>query len=361
VAALALALSVLALAPAARAADKPPTAAGSPASGAARQLAQPTKDALSLAALVRARELGVDHLGNLWGWNGVEGSMRFFSPTAERLGTILIPKSAMAAAGDSEWGAVALDGEGSRLVWVRPGENKEAEAAATPPPAAAAAPDGTAPAAAAAGPAGNAIDLPEIAAWVCWIDADTVAIAPQLADHRVELWNLRNRKLVKSFGKEQKIVLKSGANRVREVQLRYDAVRRLLYTLETFSGELAVFKIDGTLVWHAVLDNPWRQVEEAKLAALDSKAKLHDSAYPQFFSDLWLGEGPDGSAWVRQSVEPEKQTVHLAKVTASGSTPKTMEKVGCPAKSFTIWGDNLIFFRDIASPRAVCNSVAPLP
>jgi hypothetical protein len=319
-----------------------------------RSPAPPTKDALSLAELVRARQLGTDHLGNLWGWNGVEGSVRFFSPTAARLGTILISKSSMAADGDLEWGAVALDGDGSRLLWVRPGESKEPEPAAAPP---ASAP----PAGGDSGSGAHAIDLPEVAAWVCWIDADTVAVAPQRADHRVELWNLRDRKMVKSFGKTTKIVLKNGANRVREVQLRYDAARGLLYTLETFSGELAVFKIDGTLVWQTVLENPWRKIEESRLADLDAKAKVHDSAYPQLFSDLWLGEAPDGSAWVRQGVEPENQKVHLTRATAAGSTQKTLEHVRCPAKSFTIWGDNLIFFRDIASPRLVCNSVAPLP
>jgi hypothetical protein len=361
VASAVLAAPLLGLSPAAHASGEAPTANSrdSSASAAGPQLARPSKDALSLAELVRARGMGIDHLGNLWGWNGVEGSMRFFSPTAARLGTLLISKSAMAADGDLEWGVVALDGDGARLIWVRPGETAEAEAAAATPPAAAPAPAGTDTTAAAAG--SHTIDLPEIAAWVCWVDADVVAISPQRADHRVELWNLRDRKMVKSFGKEQKIVLKSGANRVREVQLHYDAARRLLYTLETFSGDLAVFRIDGTPVWHAVFENPWRQVEEAKLAILDAKAKVNDSAYPQMFSDLWLGEGPDGSAWVRQGVEPDKQIVHLAKATASGSSQKTVEKLRCPAKSFTIWGDDLIFFRDVASPRAVCNSVAPLP
>jgi hypothetical protein len=303
---------------------------------------QPTKDALSLAELVRARQLGVDHLGNLWGWNGVEGSVRFFSPTAARLGTLLIPKDAMAADGDLEWGAVALDKDGAHLVWARPRKDSDAGPAALPA-------------------AADAIDLPEIASWVCWIDADRVAVAPQRAGHRVEIWSLRHHKMLASIGKETKIVLKNGANRVREVQLHYDTARGLLYTLESFTGDLAVFKLDGTLVWHRVVDNPWRKLEEAKLAALDAKAKVHDTAYPQMFSDLWLAEGPDGSAWVRQDLDTGKRLIMLSQVTADAVVPKTVDNVRCPTKTFTIWGDHLVFFRDIALPRVVCNSVAAIP
>src|SRR5258708_6534448 len=81
------------------------------------------------------------------------------------------------------------------------------------------------------------------------------ALSPQRAAHRVELWSLGKRKLVKSLGSEPEIKLVSGATRVRQVLLRYDAARRLLFTLESFTGDLQVLSLDGKVVWRAKLDD----------------------------------------------------------------------------------------------------------
>jgi hypothetical protein len=328
----------------------------------------PSKDALSLIELVRARRMGTDAAGHLWAWDPQAGTMRFFSPAAERLDTLVVPPGGVALDGDLRWGAVALIDEGATLVWVRPGAGSQEEgagaAAGAPPPAGpAASPAGPAASAGTAG--GSEIKLPEPAGWVCWIDQDTVAVSPQRAGHRVEIWDLRDRQRRRSFGKEMPITLKNGATRVREVQLRYDPSRRLLYTLESFTGDLQVFQLDGKLdgraVWHVPIANPWKKLEEAKLADLDARARSNDVAYPQAFSDLWLMVGPDGSAWVRQDVDVLKQSVTLMRASAAGTAVKTVEKVRCPARYFTIWGDRLIFYQDVQLPREVCNSVAPLP
>ena len=301
----------------------------------------PTKDALALAGDIRARWMGVDHVGNLWAWEPLEGSVRFFSPAAERLGTLVVPLGAAAVDGDAEWGAVALTtppagpgGPGGKLAWVRPG----------------------------AAPGGHEeLVLPEPSSWVCWIDRDTVALSPQRAGHRVELWSLATRRLLTSFGAEKPIALTTGATRVREVLLRYDGSRRLLFTLESFTGNLEVFSLDGKLAWRAKLDDPYRQVEEKTLADLDERAKRREMAIGQPLSDLWLAEGPDGSAWVSQQIDLLHGAVTLAKVTAAGTARERVAALKCPSRTFVIWGGQLVFFRDIPSPREVCNSVAPLP
>jgi len=307
---------------------------------AAHQVAPPGKDAFGLAEMVRARWMGVDHAGNLWAWEPLAGSVRFFSPAAERLRTVVVPLDALAVDGDAEWGAVAVTGagsafgEGSKLAWVRPGS----------PPG-----------------SHEEVALPAAAGWVCWIDQDTVALSPQRAAHRVELWSLGRRKLLRSFGAERQIALSPGVTRVREVQLRYDRSRRLLFTLESYSGDLEVFSLDGALAWRAKLDDPYRKVEEKTLADLDARAKSSGVALGHPFSDLWLAAGPDGSAWVSQSIDHLNQSVTLVKATAAGVTVEKIANLRCPSRTFTIWGGQLIFFRDIASPREVCNSVAPLP
>lgn len=362
----------------------PATASGH--SGARAALIKPpTKAALTLVELVRARSMGVDHAGNLWAWDPIEGTVRFFSPAGEPFGEVLVPKDSDMVDSNAEWGILTLADEGTRMGWVRPsagGQDAGAvpasaagapaapapdQASAVPAGAASAAPGAeAAPPPAAPGVAGGTakpdeIQLPEDVGWACWIDADTVAVSPRRAGHRVELWSLRQRKMLKSFGKEQTIVLRKGANRVRQVQLLWDASRRLLYTLESYTGDLEVFKLNGSLAWRAKAENPFRKVEDERLADLDARAKSHDTAYPQAFPDLWLAEGPDGSAWVRQGVDILKSSVTLLRSTAAGAAPRQVANLRCPGRTFTIWGDNLIFYRDIAVPREVCNSIAPLP
>jgi hypothetical protein len=301
----------------------------------------PSKAALTLAEEIRARWMGVDHAGNLWAWEPLEGSVRLFSPAAERLGTLVVPLGAAAVDGDAEWGAVALTtpatgpgGEGGKLAWVRPGADPGSH---------------------------EELALPEPASWVCWIDRDTVALSPQRAGHRVELWSLGAHKLVRSFGAEQPITLAKGATRVREVLLRYDGARRLLYTLESFTGSLEVFSLDGKLAWSAKLDDPYRRLEERTMADLDDRAKARAMAIGQPLSDLWLAEGPDGSAWVSQQVDLLHSSVTLVKASAGRTANEQVSDLRCPSRTFTIWGGKLVFFRDIPSPREVCNSVAPLP
>jgi hypothetical protein len=316
-----------------------PAGAATPAPHS-RPLVQPSKDALALVEQVRARWMGVDHAGNLWAWEALEGSLRFFSPQAQRLPTIVVPLGASAVDGDAQWGAVALmpltgpGGDGRVLVWVRPGTEPGKH---------------------------QELVLPAPASWVCWIDQDTVALSPQRSAHRVETWSLRDRKLARSLGSEPEIKLGTGATRVREVLLRYDAARRLLFTLESFTGDLEVFSHDGKVAWRAKFDDPYRKVEEKTLASLDDGAKARNMALGQTLSDLWLAEGPDGTAWVSQQIDMLNKSVGLVKASAAGTAAEKVSNLRCPSKTFTIWGTHLVFFRDIASPREVCNDVVPLP
>ncbi len=304
-------------------------------------LPSPSEDALALAALVRARWMGVDHAGNLWAWEPLEGSIRFFSPAAERLPSLLVPVGASAVDGDAQYGGVALlpltgpGGDGRVLVWVRPGSAPGSH---------------------------EELVLPAPASWLCWIDQDTVALSPQRAAHRVELWSLGQRKLVGTMGSEVEIKLApAGATRVREVQLHYDASRRLLFTLESFTGELEVFSRDGKVIWRAKVEDPYRKVEEKTLADLDARARTREMALGQVLSDLWLAAGPDGTAWVSQQIDVLGKSVNLIRSTAGSTVAEKASNLRCPSKTFTVWGTHLVFFRDVASPREVCNDVVPLP
>jgi hypothetical protein len=46
---------------------------------------------------------------------------------------------------------------------------------------------------------------------------------------------------------------------------------------------------------------------------------------------------------------------------AAGTAAEKVSNLRCPSKTFTIWGTHMVFFRDIASPREVCNEAVSLP
>nr|MDP9119872.1 hypothetical protein [Acidobacteriota bacterium] len=205
------------------------------------------------------------------------------------------------------------------------------------------------------------IPLADAAGAVCWMGPGRVAVSLRQADHRVEIWDLGRRARTVALGTETPIAAGLGATRLREVQLRYDFNQRLLYTLESFTGDLEVWKDDGTLAFHATVGNPGREPEEKRLRTLDHRLRALRAGTAEAVSSLYLGAAMEGGGWVAQSFDDLAHSVTLIRVSAAGSVAHTVTGVGCPSRSFTLWGRMLVFYRDIAVPREVCNSVVRLP
>lgn len=284
-------------------------------------------------ALLRVHELkpsrmGVDRHNNLWAWDRSRGQTWWVNPAGEvRPGPTIANASAVDL--DSEWGAVALSGTGDALLEV---------------------PDG--------GGKGRVIRLPNQAGHVCWVGPRLAAISPRLADHRVELWDLGGQFRALTFGTEQAITPRPGAQLARAVILHFDFERERLVTLEAFSGDLQVFARDGSLIYRTIVPVPEREKQKilSWLQQSDERARASgDSKISSvlYFADFALDSR--GAVWVVGERSEARNTTTFVTV-RDGETPRsvTVKNTTRAAPQATIWGEWLIQYSDASAPGVPC-------
>src|SRR5436305_660558 len=289
---------------------------------------EPSPAALDRLPKLRARAMGVDRAGNLWVWGAGLGAITLLSPDGLDLG-FFRATGASAVDVDADWGTVGLFGQGYELQWLR-GEGEP-----------------------------RTIRLEGPAADVCWIGPETVAVTPQTAAHRIEIWNLVSQTRLQTLGEETPIHPVPGVNRMRAVLLRYDFAHGLLYSLESFTGDLQVFTRDGRLAWRSEVANPRRAESEAWLQEVDRQARSrHDVQIPTIFS-LHLALTAQGEAWVLQRHDAASHTVTLLRVGGDGATSRVLPEGPCPSYHLLAWGSHLISYREPESPQGVCVGEIP--
>lgn len=301
-------------------AGEPPTAAA----GTGTPAADPATAALARLEKLRPRKMGVDRAGNLWVWGGGLGTVTLISPAGLDLGTLSAP-GALTVDVDGEWGAVAFFLEGNQLRWLSANGDTRA-----------------------------AVRLGEQVADVCWIGPGLVAVTPEMADHRIEIWDLDKRALVKTLGAETPLHPALGAIRMRAVILRYDFENGLLYSLESFTGDLQVFDREGKLAWRASVENPRRPQMEKWLQEVDATAKARQDEQTPLVFNLRLGLSPQGEPWVLQSADDSTGTVTLGRVLPSGVAARLLPVGGCSSYDFVFWRSRLVTFRVPESPEGIC-------
>jgi len=290
----------------------------------------PSERALSLVGGLRATAMGADHAGDLWAWNRGTGKVVLYSPAGVALFSLTAGR-AVAVDADRTAGVAAIFDNGFRL-------------SALP-----------------WNGAGTDIPLPERASTVAWVRPDTVALGMAGGWHRVEIWNLRDRRLVKAFGAELPVTRKPGLARLHTYQMRYDTRRDLLFTLESFSGDLEVFSLDGRLVRREqVPRSEDRASIETWLADLDAKGRAAGEVNDPLIMWYWLALDDAGNAWVVRTCEPKGRAT-LWQVPASGSAKDLALDEPCCVRAFVIWGDHAIFYRDPSDPPLLCNGERRLP
>lgn len=286
--------------------------------------------ALTAITTLKASKMGVDRAGNLWAWNAANGDLKLLAPNGEVAGRSKV-SDALSVDADREWGVVGLVEVQRTIVWLREGL-----------------PDAR-------------IVLSGPAADICWVGPSTVAVSPQLAAHRIELWDLSQRKLVATLGSEVPLNPGVGATRLRTVLLRYDFERELLYSLESFTGALQVFRRSGELAWQAEAENPDRESWTSWLQDLDQRAKAErDSQTPTIFS-LRLALTEDGAAWVAQKRLVGDEPVTLVKLSPTGKRSHELKAASCKSRDFVVWRDRVVLFRDPRAPQGGCVAVLKLP
>jgi hypothetical protein len=291
----------------------------------------PSERALSLVGGLRATSMGVDHDGDLWTWDRGMGKVVLYSPVGAALSSLPM-ESVLEVDADRTAGIAAIADSGFELS-VRPWSGGE----------------------------GTTIHLPERASAVAWIDSETVALGMAAAGHRVEIWNVREKRLVKTLGSEAPVERKPGLSRLRTYQILYAPAQDLLFTLESFSGDLQVFSLDGRLVRREqVPRSDDRASIESWLADLDAKGRAAGEVKDPLITWYRLALDVAGNAWVVRTCEPKGRAM-LWRVPASGPAKDVSLEEPCCARAFVIWGEHAIFYRDPSDPRLSCTGERRLP
>lgn len=286
--------------------------------------------ALKIVEGLRATRMGVNRQGQLWAWDQPVGSIELVSPSGERRQTPA-PDNARDVDVDEEWGVVALTGDGLALHMLRPGGAVASES----------------------------LPLSGMSESVAWISATAVAVAPSFAAHRVEIWDISEKARIAAWGEEKPIQRGVGATLRRNVALKFDHGAGLLYTLDTFSGDLQVFGQDGTIVRRAGTTHPRQAEMEEWLRKQDRDAKAQNrSDTPSLRQWDGFGLTADRSVWmVQQCRDGQKQATLTRFSEREPPVTLALDNVACCSYRLTIWGDNLVMHRDPQMPRVICNHV----
>ncbi|HXU30702.1 MAG TPA: hypothetical protein VN851_09015 [Thermoanaerobaculia bacterium] len=292
--------------------------------GAAPGMPDLSPGALRLVRDLKANLLSVDRGGNLWAWESGSGRVALYGPTGIALSSVGVGSSAAVAA-DREWGVAALSPNGRELRLV--------PWAGTP----------------------SSISMDNDVRSVAWIDQNTIAVAPALAARRVEIWDLRAKKRIREIGAELPLVPGEGVTRLRTIALHYAPERDLLYTLDSYTGDLQVYGMDGRLVRREAVPIHDRTDLDDWLAGWDrdDRAK-HQTDTPTIWR-LLLAFDSSANLWVVAACEKGKALLFRMPPAGKAETATVDVDPACCSVGATIWQDSLILYHQPERP--LCNVV----
>jgi hypothetical protein len=301
---------------------------------AAAAMAGPSRAALDLIrAITHPSRLGVDRSGALWFWDARDQSVSLISPIGSQI-TLGIGDDVSAVDADSERGVVVLNAAMNAvrvIAWN--------------------------------GAVTTAFALPSTSGAVAWMSGDTVAVAPQTAPWRAEVWSTSRKQKVRGVGPVAAIKTPTvGAVPLRTTLLRYDAARRQLLALDAFEGELVVFDAAGSEVRKAKIAHPRLEANRQFLRMLDAQAmKAGQPSMPSFANYARLALGPDGTVWLGEE-SGDDRSMTIARIAPDGRVQRSVFRVPeCNSVRFELWQGQLVFFRDPKSTLPQCVTVKEAP
>ncbi len=268
-----------------------------------------TEKAVSFAQGLRPAQSGVTSDGWFWGWSSRPGDVTCVSPT----GTVAHgPRIAAASAVDVDrrLGVAALTeaGTGLQLIsWT--------------------------------GEMLRQFSLPDEMFRLAWIDAQTVAVTPRRIGYRVLLIDTTDGRVKAQLGPVPSVASKArGAVLLRSTFVRFSGAKKMLVTLDGFSGELSFLSLTSPAQtsWH--LPNPngetmsrWLQDYDMKAVADGKPATSGALCFASLSLDV------DARAWV--GVHCRDERLLLARVDSySGIEERRIPSAGCCTIWGTVWG-----------------------
>lgn len=274
--------------------------------------------------------LSVDRQQHVWAWSRSSSRVEVFTRQGERLAIVRVPQ-ARSLDVESQWGVAALVRDGREL-------------------------------------RGFALDgrplfvlpLEEPMGEVVWIDPHTVAVSPTLSGHRVEIWDVKVGARVRTLGEETPIQSAPGAQFSRSVDLAYDHKEGRLFSVESRTGELEVFSLDGERVGQGQLVNPRLEEFDRWIRGIDRDMKEKGQSHLQALWYFRLSLDHRGRAWAVQSCGEESRAM-LVRVAPSGKTTAIEVEASCCSMTSLIAGDDLILHSRPGLPGGPCVHVMKVP
>jgi hypothetical protein len=291
---------------------------------------QLSEKALALVRDLRATKMGIDREENLWTWQFPSGRLDLYSSSGEVVASTSL-QDVLDLDVDRRWGIAAIlsPGREVRLVpW---------------------------------GAGATSILLPDDVGGIAWIDAEIVAVAPTMANHRAQVWNMREKSLVQKLGAEEEIVPKIGATALRAVRLKYHPGRKLLYTLDSFRGDLQVFALDGRLVRHETFPPVEKRDSEAWLAKTDREMRERREVFTPAIWWFDMAVDAAGTAWSIPDCDGAQGLATLLQIPLIGKHRSAVVETPCCARGLVIWNGWLILHSDPAPGRKMCNLIRRFP
>jgi hypothetical protein len=277
-----------------------------------------------------ASHVGVDRAGNLWVYSWNSGRIDLFSPAGERIATANVGSGFVDA--DRSWGVAVISAQGAGLRVV-------------PWQGAPSAP----------------VPLENRSNAVAWVGPETVAVAPALAGHRAEIWNLRDKVLAKTLGAERPLSLGPGIIRERTLELRYDGMRDLLHTLDSFTGDLQIFSMDGRLVRREAIPEGDHSSLDRWLSEIDQKARAENRSDSVTLRRFRLSLDAGGTVWVIQHQDEERGQASVVKVPPGAKAETLVIEERSPSLSHAVWNGSILIYSQTGDPTGPCFDVRRLP
>lgn len=264
----------------------------------------------------RTDRIGTDRFGYLWLWDQGASTVRWLDPDGEMLDVIEIPESHSVDA-DQGWGVASVGQlDGATLRILRPGQSEPA-----------------------------LLILPEEVSGIAWINRDRVAVAPTRADSLVEIWDLAERRQVRSLGQGHRIEASPGATFGRALVLQPGPEGKHLYTLDSLRGDLRVFSLDGEPTLEAKVEAHKLPELEEWLRDVDREARGRGMVQIPLYHILELEVDGDGSAQVVERCSEDRTRASWVRVSPNGEIERGDLQLTAPVCShkFARWNGEWVF------------------
>lgn len=284
-----------------------------------------------LARNVRGMRAGADRKGNLWAWSWPGNRVDLYSPMGELEASVQIV-DAIDLDADRSWGVAAVSGFGHELRLVS-----------------------------FEGSFQTVIPLPDRAQGVAWIDQNRVAVAPALAAHRVEIWDVEKKVMIRKLGEAVPLRPGPGVTLLRNVLLKFHPQSNLLYTLESFQGDLQVFSLSGALVKREMIPKPDRAALEAAIEQDGKERRARNEVLTPAITWFRLAIDEEGTVWSVQSCDRAQGKATLFKWPAAGKPSLITVEEPCCQLALTLWNGRILLYSQPGAPGALCNSLRRAP